>query len=138
MKWLLTILALLYVINPFDVLPDIVPGAGWLDDLFVLGLLGYYFYRIGLRGMPYGDRSDEQTGDRRDRADAHTDADADSPYRVLGVAPDASQDDIRQAYRRLAAQYHPDKVTHLGAELRDLAEQKFKAIQAAYDTLKKP
>ena len=138
MKWLLTILALLYVINPFDVLPDMVPGAGWLDDLFVLGLLGYYLYRIGFRGMPFGGRNERGPDDRRDRTDAPNDADADSPYRVLGVAPDASQDDIRQAYRRLAAQYHPDKVSHLGAELRDLAEQKFKAIQAAYDTLKSP
>jgi DnaJ like chaperone protein len=54
----------------------------------------------------------------------------------LGVARDASQEDIRSAYRRLAGQYHPDKVLHLGKEFRDLAEIRFKEIQAAYDALK--
>ena len=139
MKWLLTILALLYVFNPFDLLPDIVVGAGWLDDLIVLGLLGYYFYRIGFRGVSSGDRTDRQPNDRQGQTGAPADDDgADSPHRVLGVEPGASQDDIRRAYRRLAAQYHPDKVAHLGADLRQLAEQKFKAIQAAYEMLKRP
>ncbi|MDJ0665733.1 MAG: DnaJ domain-containing protein [Desulfobacterales bacterium] len=139
MKWLLTILALLYVFNPFDLLPDIVVGAGWLDDLIVLGLLGYYFYRIDFRGVSSGDRTDRQPNDRQGQTGAPADDDgADNPHRVLGVAPGASQDDIRRAYRRLAAQYHPDKVAHLGADLRQLAEQKFKAIQAAYEMLKRP
>ena len=138
MKWLLTILALLYVFNPWDLLPDIVVGVGWLDDLFVLGLLGYYLYRIGLRGKPHGGRSAKDPDDRYEQTDATAAAGADNPHRVLGVEPDASQEDIRRAYRRLAAQYHPDKVAHLGLDLRHLAEQKFKAIQAAYEVLKRP
>ncbi len=137
MKWLLTILALLYVVNPFDLLPDIVVGAGWLDDLVVLGLLGYYLYRIGFRGKPHGDRSEKDPGGRHEQTDATASGGADNPHRVLGVEPDASQEEIRRAYRRLANQYHPDKVAHLGADLRHLAEQKFKAIQAAYEMLKR-
>lgn len=138
MKWLLTILALLYVLNPLDLLPDIVVGAGWLDDLVVLGLLGYYFYRSGLRGSSFGGRTERGSDDRRGQTDAPADGREDNPHRVLGVEPGASQDDIRRAYRRLATQYHPDKVAHLGADLRHLAEQKFKAIQAAYEVLKRP
>lgn len=51
---------------------------------------------------------------------------------VLGVGRDASLDDVRLAYRRLIAQYHPDKTSQLGAELRQLAEQKTVAINDAY------
>ena len=55
---------------------------------------------------------------------------------ALEVAPGASQKEIRAAYRRLAARYHPDKVAHLGEEFQAMAERKFKAIQNAYDVLR--
>jgi DnaJ like chaperone protein len=51
------------------------------------------------------------------------------------VEPSATQDDIKTAYRKLANQYHPDKVAHLGTELQQLADQRFKEIQAAYEKL---
>ena len=53
-------------------------------------------------------------------------------YEILGVSPAASNEEIKKAYHRLAAQYHPDKVQHLGPEFTQLAEQKFKAINEAY------
>ncbi|MHB8620322.1 MAG: DnaJ domain-containing protein [Chloroflexota bacterium] len=58
-----------------------------------------------------------------------------SPYEVLGVTTNASQEEISAAYRRLAQQYHPDKVAGLGREFGELAEQKMKAIKAAYAVL---
>ena len=58
------------------------------------------------------------------------------PYEILGVSKKASQDQIRNAYKSLAAKYHPDKVSHLGEEFRELAEQRFKEIQEAYQKLK--
>ncbi len=51
---------------------------------------------------------------------------------VLNVAPEASVDDIRKAYKSLMSQYHPDKVASLGDELKALAEQKSKEITRAY------
>ena len=51
------------------------------------------------------------------------------PYRVLGVARDASAEQIKKAYRRLAREWHPDTNTSPGAE------ERFKAIAAAYDVL---
>ena len=51
---------------------------------------------------------------------------------VLELAPDAGVDEIRDAYRRLISQYHPDKVASLGRELQELAEAKSKAISIAY------
>ena len=55
------------------------------------------------------------------------------PYQVLGVQPGASEDDIRQAYRRLAKQYHPD--LNPGDET---AARKMNEINQAYDQLKNP
>ncbi|SCV00288.1 LAME_0G08746g1_1 [Lachancea meyersii CBS 8951] len=55
------------------------------------------------------------------------------PYETLGIASDASQDDIRKAYRRLALQHHPDKVAD--KSLREESEIKFKEIAAAYELL---
>jgi DnaJ-domain-containing protein 1 len=52
--------------------------------------------------------------------------------RVLELPADASLDEIREAYRRLMSQYHPDKVASLGRELRELAESKSKEISVAY------
>jgi hypothetical protein len=59
-----------------------------------------------------------------------------SPYEILQVPPDASQDEISAAYRRLAQQYHPDKVSHLAPDLRELADRHMKEINAAYETLR--
>lgn len=55
-------------------------------------------------------------------------------YEVLGVAKDASQDDIKKAYRSLAKKYHPDVST----EPKDVAEAKFKEISEAYEILSDP
>ena len=52
------------------------------------------------------------------------------PYEVLGVSRDASDEDIKKAYRRLAKQYHPD--VNPGDKQ---AEEKMKEINAAYDAI---
>jgi len=57
-------------------------------------------------------------------------------YRILGVSPDASNEQIRSAYRRLAAQYHPDTVANLGEEFTEVAEEKFKLINEAYGEIR--
>jgi len=62
---------------------------------------------------------------------------SDQNYAVLGLEPDATQDDIKKAYRKLSMKYHPDKVRHLGEEFRTVAEEKMKEINAAYEFFKK-
>jgi DnaJ like chaperone protein len=54
-------------------------------------------------------------------------------HEVLEISEYASTEDIRDAYRRLISQYHPDKVATLGADLRELAVRKSQEINAAYD-----
>ena len=60
-----------------------------------------------------------------------------SPHDVLEVSPGASREEVSAAYRRLVQQYHPDKVSALGPELRELAEQRMKEINSAYESLKR-
>jgi curved DNA-binding protein CbpA len=58
-----------------------------------------------------------------------------SPWELLGVPPQASEDAIRRAFQRLAVQVHPDKVHHLGEEFQRLAHIRFTELQKAYEEL---
>lgn len=55
------------------------------------------------------------------------------PYKVLGVSPNASDDEIKAAYRQLAKKYHPDN--YANNPLADLAEEKMREINEAYDMI---
>jgi uncharacterized membrane protein YkvA (DUF1232 family) len=139
MRILLTILALAYVVCPWDLLPDWLVGLGWIDDISLLGLLWWYLYRYSKRKYaqeriyqqqgagPQGGRQSEQQGENDLPHD---------PYQILGIPRNASQQEIKQAYKQLAGKYHPDKVAHLGREFQKLAEQRFKEIQEAYEALR--
>lgn len=61
---------------------------------------------------------------------------ADSAYKILEIEPDADIGTVKKAYRRMANKYHPDKVSHLGTEFTSIAEEKFKAINEAYQQIK--
>ncbi len=56
-----------------------------------------------------------------------------NPYQVLGVEQDASKEDIKAAYRKLAMEHHPDRNQDSPESL-----EKFREVQEAYDTLTKP
>ncbi|MBW1956146.1 MAG: DnaJ domain-containing protein [Deltaproteobacteria bacterium] len=129
MKLLLLLLALLYVLSPYDVVPDLLAGWGWLDDIAILGLLWRYLYKQRYKNRPAEERT---TGTRGESGSRATD-----PYTVLGVRPGASSEEIKKAYRELANKYHPDKVDHLGEEFKALAAKRFKEIQSAYEILTK-
>lgn len=57
-------------------------------------------------------------------------------YKILGVSKDASEDDIKKAFRKLSLEWHPDKHSGESEEKRKAAEEKFKDITEAYDVLK--
>jgi DnaJ like chaperone protein len=59
----------------------------------------------------------------------------DDPYAVLGVAREASDDEVRSAYRRLMAQYHPDRHTDADPEARRAAETRAAAVNAAFEQI---
>ena len=60
-------------------------------------------------------------------------ADYKDPYKVLGVSPSATDDQIKEAYRKLARKYHPDKYTD--SDMKDLAEEKMKEVNAAFEEI---
>ncbi|NQV15426.1 TerB family tellurite resistance protein [bacterium] len=57
-------------------------------------------------------------------------------YKILEIDPSASDQELKKAYRSMAARFHPDKVQHLGSDFQKMAEEKFKAINEAYQQIK--
>ncbi len=140
MVWLWIIVGLVYLLSRIDLIPDVVFPWGWIDDGIVLMLIYRRLARMARSGRadPGGgfDRAQrpEQEG-RGDSAAGSASAGAPDPYRVLGLKPPSSPQEIRATYLKLANQYHPDKVAHLGREFQELAEKRFKEIQEAYQRL---
>ena len=148
-KIVFIVLALLYVLNPYDVLPDLIVGLGWLDDIVILGLLWRYlhtqkkkreafqkYHQSKRNTYDYGSGNTPNDKGSRAHADSGDFGGAWDPYTILEIDRSASPEDIKHAYRHLAGQYHPDKVMHLGEEFKALAEKRFKDIQKAYDELR--
>ncbi|TDQ21988.1 TerB family tellurite resistance protein [Tenacibaculum caenipelagi] len=62
---------------------------------------------------------------------------SDSAYKMLEITKQASNDEIKKAYRRMAKKHHPDKLQNLGEEHKKGANEKFQKIQVAYEQIKK-
>lgn len=63
--------------------------------------------------------------------------DVNSAYKILEIAPTASDEEVKKAYRKMAVKYHPDKVSHLGEEFQQKAKEKFQRVNEAYEKIKK-
>lgn len=63
--------------------------------------------------------------------------DTNSAYKILEISKDATDEEVKKAYRRMAVKYHPDKVTHLGDEIQKAAKRKFQELQEAWVSIKK-
>jgi DnaJ like chaperone protein len=59
----------------------------------------------------------------------------DKNYKILEIDPSASNDEVKKAYRKMAIKYHPDKVATLGEDVQKAAEEKFKAVNQAYEAI---
>lgn len=63
--------------------------------------------------------------------------DATSAYKILGISPSATDDEVKKAYRKMAVENHPDKVAYLGEDVQKAAKEKFQQINDAYESIKK-
>lgn len=134
MTWLAALAAglafLLYLRSPIDLIPDRIGPLGLLDDLIVLIAVIVWVRRHLGRATPRGRGSSDDSREDPRRAEA-------DPYSVLGVARDASPEEISRAYREQMKHYHPDRVAGLGEDLQRLAHHKTLEIQRAYASLGK-
>jgi DnaJ-domain-containing protein 1 len=101
----------------------------------LLGLLSRR-WQLALLGLVIGHLFDLGVFGARKPAAAAPTPESD-PYRELGVEPSATDAQIEAAYRRLIAQYHPDRVAGAGPELRELAETRARSINTAYERIQK-
>jgi hypothetical protein len=137
---LLIIIGFIYVLSPYDILPDFIIGWGWIDDiifLYALWRIFKYFSQrpSGFQNFYHQNRQSFEHNQGFSEKETHTQNSPDDPYTILNVPKGASQEEIKKAYRELANKYHPDKVVHLGDEFRELAEKRFKEIEEAYRKL---
>jgi DnaJ like chaperone protein len=61
----------------------------------------------------------------------------DSAYVILQIERNATDEEVKKAYKRMCIKYHPDKVAHLGEEAQKAANEKFQEINNAYEQIKK-
>jgi DnaJ like chaperone protein len=123
------ILALVYFVFPLDLVPDIFGPFGRIDDIIIFGLALMRVLR---------DRKERAKEQQRAKSTEPTQKDlkkANDPYTIFKLSPGATQDEIDARYKELAKDYHPDRVAHLGEDLRKVAHEKMIEIQHAYDVL---
>ena len=150
---ILILLGIAYFISPVDMIPDfMVPFLGFIDDGIIIAII-YYLIRYGTlppfllkRKQSFEKPKDQKSNhsdseDRKPGSAENKNTSAQSglknPYDILGIHPGASRKEIITAYKEAVKKYHPDKLSYLGEEFSNLANQKFLEIQKAYDTLMK-
>jgi len=92
--------------------------------------------RLGLGPFVHGFGYEHRTGAGAGPGAASTGSSVEEAYSTLGLAPGASRDEVKQAWRKLSLENHPDRATHLGEEFQRLAEERMRKINGAYETLK--
>lgn len=145
LKFIGVIIGLIYLVSPYDILPDFFPVLGQFDDLAIILAVIYYLFKGRLPGLDWlrsrqaapGDYYQEQQGNAFEEEQPQDDDKSENsdPYTILGVDRNAGPEEIKAAYRKASQLYHPDKVSHLGEEFQELARKKFLDIQNAYEFL---
>jgi DnaJ like chaperone protein len=57
-------------------------------------------------------------------------------YKILEISPNATDEEVKKAYRTMAKKFHPDRLSHLGEEYQKAAKEKFQEIANAYEKIK--
>lgn len=114
-------------------------GRGW--GLFFGFMLGAYidsmFHRPTVRfTFRYGSADDFSDHQRQEQSwQPYVDVTLEEAYRTLGISETATDEEVRQAYRKLAMQYHPDRFQAQSEAAKAEAEKKFCEITEARDII---
>ena len=105
---------------------------------FLLGWLIDSMYRRPVIHFTFRNNSTDDFSDyQRQKSEwqPYVDVTLQEAYRTLGIRETATDDEVRQAYRQMALRYHPDRVESKGEAAREAAEEKFRKITEARDTI---
>ena len=102
----------------------------FLIRLILFALIIYWLVKTIKKQLQSSDNQQQSNNQFKSRT-------AKDPYQILEVSKNASPEEIKKAYKNALAQYHPDKVNHLGEDIKRVAQQKTQDIQWAYDRLRK-
>jgi len=133
---LMIILAIFYVIFPYDFIPDYLGRVGRVDDVLVLVIIIWIFFfkplfdelknsfKKNASSRTAGSSSNEQNRDYQTQA-----------FQILNIQPTDDISVVKKGYHEIIKLYHPDRLEGLGPELRQLALEKTRDINEAYDFL---
>jgi DnaJ like chaperone protein len=135
--WYMVILCLgiLYVLSPFDLVPDVIPILGWIEDIVVFAAALWLANRVRAPASDHASKHAEADGGSQEEPAAAPLPK--TPWQLLDLEPDASDEAIDAAYKAKLLQYHPDRVAHLGEDLQRLAHEKTLEMQRAYEQIKR-
>ncbi len=125
--WAWGLLIILYIVSPIDLIPDLFGFPGRLDDFLIV--LGAAYWLQSRSKKKLREENPDRAG--ADKSPPKTE----DPYKVLGVHSGQPLIEIQRKYREELLQYHPDRVQHLGRELQELAEQKTKDLNQAFQRI---
>ena len=134
LKYIWPVLLGIYIISPFDAHPL------FFDDLIAAAVLFYLIYknsRQRSRFNQYGGSHSGRYSQNEPPSGKSGGMTLDEAYRIVGVGPDASWDEISKAYREKMSKSHPDKVSHLSEELRKTAEELTLRLNDALDLIRR-
>jgi septin family protein len=136
LKYLLPIIIAIYIISPLDAHPL------FLDDLIASGVLFYILYKNAKqkKQKQHYDYYRQSQYSNQSKQEAKTESKGpltlDEAYRLLGVSPKASWDEISKAYKEKMVKSHPDKVSHLSEELQEKAKELTLKLNDALELIK--
>ena len=165
--FLLILFVLIYILFPYDFIPDFFGLFGRIDDFSLLAWLIWFLrrklitqkhnYRKSYQQYRSYDFNSKQNNENRNQYNRSSNKksnngryeqngkyktgkqsdESNDPFVILNVSRNATKDEIKKAYKELIKKYHPDKVAYLGDEFQKMAHKKMVNIQKAYETLMK-
>jgi DnaJ-domain-containing protein 1 len=130
LSYLWLVLLALYILSPLDAHPL------FFDDLIASAVLVYMLYKNARQKKRAGYTYTNSQSQNKSKTTTSGHLTLDEAYRILGIGPDSSLDEVRKAYKEKVAQSHPDKVSHLSKELQDKAKELTLKLNNAFDVIK--